>query len=104
MTPNMLQKCTQVTSDLQEHQIQLARSEHFVTHDAVRVFLHALLLGEAEKLPSHETEQVELLRVRLQVDTDALAARNTSPNEDTASHQKNINTMLRAALERGCQR
>lgn len=55
----------QMTSDphLQKHEVELTRREHLLTRDAVGVFLHALLLGEREQLPGHQTQQVELLHV-----------------------------------------
>lgn len=50
-------------SCLQKHEVELTRSEHFLAHNTVGVFFHALLLGKSEELPRHQTEQVELLHV-----------------------------------------
>lgn len=60
-------------SHLEKHEVELAGGEHLLTGDAVGVLLHALLLGIREQLARHQTQQVELLHVRLEVDADAFA-------------------------------
>ena len=57
---------------LHEHEVKPSRRENLMTHEAVRVLLHALLLGKCEQLPGHQTQHVELLHIGLLVDADAL--------------------------------
>lgn len=70
---------------LQKHEVELTGGEHLLTHETVWVLLHALLLGKREKLPGHQTQQVELLHVGLQVDTDALADENKQNKKNTVT-------------------
>lgn len=56
---------------LEKHEVQLPGCEHLLTCDAVSILLHALLLSIREQLASHQTEQVELFHIRVQVDADA---------------------------------
>lgn len=87
----------------QKHEVQLTRSEHFLTHDAVGIFLHAFLFGECEKLSRHQTQQVEFLHARVQVDTDALAEKThqkgtTNSIKCFTTHRKKPNASLTKIL------
>lgn len=61
---------------LEEHEVELTRSEDLLERDAVGILLHALLLGKGEELPGHQTQQVKLLHVGLEVDADAVSVEN----------------------------
>lgn len=61
---------------LEKHEVELTRSEDFLKGDAVGILFHALLLGKREELPGHQTQQVKLLHVGPQVDTDAVSVGN----------------------------
>lgn len=58
---------------LQEHKIKLSRCEDLLAHQTVWVLLHALLFGKGKQLSCHQTEHVELVNIRFQVNAQKLA-------------------------------
>lgn len=75
---------------LEKHEVELTRSEDLLERDAVGILLHALLLGKGEELPGHQTQQVKLLHVGLEVDADAVSVENRTRLTKRSNRQSSL--------------
>lgn len=58
-----MQTWRELKTDLEEHEVELAGSQDFLTHQTVGILFHAALLGKNKQLASHQAQLVEFFHI-----------------------------------------